>query len=237
MRKIVQIFLRSYLVVLLLLLMWIVSPLYAPSFEYVIVDRVQTLTNKTIDAEGTGNVITLPAKIWLPLASCQNATANLNWDSPTSNAPSAACVTGTNTQKGYADFDQTTDESLQMTLMLPGDTSASPPVIDVVYRWLTTATSGSVAWCLQLICVADAETDDPAFPAQASGNCVSDEAKGTTNRLNDVTDTGITSTGCAAGELMHLRLSRDPDETGGQTDTVAADARLVGVELTVRRAE
>ena len=193
-----------------------------------------TLTNKTLDAEGTGNSLTTVTKMWLGAATCQNATASLNWDTPTSAAPVAACVTGTNTQKSYADFNQTTDNSMQTQVMLPADWTGA---IDADYKWLTTATSGSVAWCLQLICVADAETDDPAFPAQASGNCVSDTAKGTTNQTNDVSKTGITATGCAAGELMHIRLSRDPDETGAQTDTVAADARLIGVQLTLRRAQ
>ena len=191
-----------------------------------------TFTNKTLDVEGTGNVITTVSKVWLLAATCQNATATANFDTPTANAPAAACVTGTDTQKAYLDFDQTTDESVQGSLMLPADWTGA---IDVTYKWLTTAITGSATWCLQLICVADAETGDPAFPAQASGLCVSDAAKGTTLQYNDATDTGVTATGCAAGELMYYRISRDPDATAGLTDDLAADARLVGAELTLRR--
>ena len=195
------------------------------------------LTGKTLDAEGTGNVLTTVSKVWQVAATCQNATAFANFDTPTTNTPAATCVTGTNTQKAYLDFDQTTDESVQGSIMLPADVVGAPPVIDVTYKWLTTATTGSVTWCTQLICVADVDTGDPAFPAQASGLCVSDAAKGTTNQYNDASDTGITATGCAAGELMYFRLSRDPDATAGLTDDLAADARLVGFELTIRRAQ
>jgi hypothetical protein len=191
-------------------------------------------TAMTLDVEAGTNAITTVSKVYLPAATCQNATATANFDTPATNAPAAACVTGTNTQKAYLDFDQTTDESVQGSLMLPADWTGA---IDVAYKWLTTAITGSAAWCLQLICVADAETGDPAFPAQASGLCVSDAAKGTTNQYNDATDTGVTATGCAAGELMYYRISRDPDQTSTLTDDLAADARLVGVEITLRRTE
>ena len=193
-----------------------------------------TFTTKALDAEGSGNVLTTVEKVWLPAAGCNNATAAPMWDLPTTNAPAIACVTGTNTQKGVADFDGTTDESMQATLMLPLDWTGN---VDVAYKWLSTVTTGNVTWCAQVICVADAETDDPAFPAQASANCVSDATKGTTNQTNDASDTAITVTGCAAGELVHVRVSRDPDETSTLSDTLAGDARLVGVELTMRRAQ
>ena len=194
----------------------------------------ETLTNKTLNVEAAGNDLTVVDRYWMEAAGCNNATASPLWDLPTANAPAVACVTGTNTQKAYADFDQTTDESMQRVLRLTlGFTGA----IDANVKWLTTATTGSVAWCVQLVCVADGETDDPAFPAQAVGNCQTDAANGTTNQMNSATLASITATGCAAGELMHIRLSRDPDETSTRTDTVAADARLIGVELTLRQTQ
>ncbi len=183
-------------------------------------DTTNTLTGKTLDAEGTGNVVTIPVKAWLPAAGCNNTTASAFWDLPTTNAGAAACVTGSNTQKGVLDFDATTDESAQQTLALPADFTGA---IDARVKWLAAATSGSVGWCIQLICVADAETDDPAFPAQAAGNCVSDAAKGTTLQTNDAAITSVTATGCAAGELMHVQVSRD---AGGSavTDDMAVGA-------------
>lgn len=193
-----------------------------------------SLTNKTLDVEGTGNVVTTVEAIWLPMGGCNGATASPFWNLPAANAPAITCGAGTNTINTTADFDATTDESAQTTVMLPADWTGA---IDVTYKWRAAATSGSVAWCTQLICVADAETADPSFPAQASGNCVTDAAKGTTLQMNDVSDTGITATGCAAGELMFVRVSRDPDETAGLTDTMSGDAQLAGVMLTLRRSQ
>lgn len=188
----------------------------------------RTLTNKTLDVEGTGNSITTVSKVWLPAAACQNTTASLFWDTPTSNPAVAACVTGTNTQKGVADFADGSSLSMQQTLLLPSDFTGA---IDAKFKWLTSATSGDVVWQIQTICVADAETDDPAFNTAST---VTDTAKGTTLQTNDASITGVTATGCAAGELLHVKVLRDAAHA---SDSLAATARLIGVELTFRRAQ
>jgi len=59
-----------------------------------------TLTNKTIDAEATGNNITQPTRLWFPAAGCQNAAPTGYWDMGTATIPSAVCATGTNVVKG-----------------------------------------------------------------------------------------------------------------------------------------
>jgi hypothetical protein len=187
-----------------------------------------TFTNKIVDVEGTGNTITTVSKMWLEAAGCQNATAGLMWDTPTSNPAVAACVTGTNTQKGVADFADSSNLSMQRTFMLPSDFTGA---IDLRFKWTTTATTGSVVWQAATICVADAETDDPAFNTAST---VTDAAKGTTLQTNDATITGLTATGCAAGELMHLKVSRD---SAHASDDLAATARLIGVEVSMRRAQ
>ncbi len=188
-----------------------------------------TFTNKTIDAEATGNIITIPVKIWLAAAGCNNATASSLWDLPTANAAAPACITGTNTQKGVLDFDAATAESAQTHLMLPSDFSASGN-LDVVIKWVAAATTGSVVWAVQTICVADAETDDPSWNTAST---VTDAAKGTTLQTNDATITNVTKTGCAAGELMHLKIYRD---AANGSDDMTGDARLIGIEVTYRRA-
>lgn len=197
-----------------------------------------TLTGKTINAESSGNVITNPSKLWIPAAGCNNATAYANLDLPTSNAPTPACQTGSNTTKGVLGFDQTTEQSGQATLFLPSDWTGA---IDATFMWISaTGSTNAVNWCAQLICTADGETEAPGtdvtFPAQASGNCVNDAGKGTANQVNTASKTGLTATGCAASELLHVRLSRDPDDSSGSTDNHAATANLIGVELTLRRA-
>jgi hypothetical protein len=187
-----------------------------------------TLTNKTLDVEGTGNAITTVEKIWFAAAGCNNATAATFFDLPTTNAPASACITGTNTQKAVLDYDAATDESGQVTLALPADFTGA---IDVKYKWLAAATTGSVVWGVQTICVADAETDDPSFNTAST---VTDAVKGTTLQTNDASITGVTATGCAAGELMHLRFFRDADNGA---DDMTGDARLIGAEVTLRRAQ
>jgi hypothetical protein len=139
---------------------------------------------------------------WIPAASCQNTTAALLWDTPTSNPAVAACVTGTNTQKGVADFaDGANSLSLQMTLKLPANDGSghggynSSGTTSALFKWFSATTSGNVVWQLATICVADAETDDPAFNTAST---VTSTTKGTTLQLNDATITPITMTGCAA---------------------------------------
>lgn len=199
---------------------------YAP----VGIATTNTFTNKTYDAEGTGNVLTIPVKIWLPSGGCQNATAVSFWDLPTSTPAVAACITGTNTQKGVLDFADTSGGfSAQNEIMLPADFSGT---VDAVIIWLTSATSGNAKWSLSTICTATAatETDDPAFNTAST---VTTAAPGTTLRLQSSAITSLTITGCAASEYMHLKIFRDGNDAA---DTIAATARLVGIELTVRRA-
>lgn len=186
-----------------------------------------TFTNKTYNAESAGNVLTIPRRIFLPAAGCNNATAGSVWDLPTSNPAVAACKTGTNTQMGVLDFADGSNLSAQITYMLPSTWTGA---VDANIKWLTSATSGSVVWQVSTICVADAETDDPAFNTAST---VTDTAKGTTLQTNDAAITGVTTTGCAAGELMHLKIQRD---SGHASDNLAATARLIGVELVIREA-
>lgn len=180
-------------------------------------------TNVQINAESSGNTITLTEEQWFNVAACQNTTASHIFDTPTTNIPAETCDTGSNTQKAYLAFDATTDESIYGHWVLPtGFTGA----IDIKFKWKIAATSGAVGWCFQMIRVADGSTSDPAFPAQASGNCVSDTAKGTTLQENDATISGVTCTSCTAGDHVYWRLSRDANG-GAVTDDAAGDAFLL----------
>jgi hypothetical protein len=171
-------------------------------------------------------------KLYIPAAACQNATAVSEWSTPVSNPAVFACVTGSNTQRGVADFaDGANSLSMQYKIQLPSDWTTATGGIDVNLYWHTTAIAGNVVFQTQTICVADAETADPAF--NTADAFAADTAKGTTLQLNTASDTSITVTGCAAGEMLYLKVFRDPAHA---SDTLAATARLEGVELTYRRA-
>jgi hypothetical protein len=191
----------------------------------------KTLTNTTFDAEGTGNSLTQAFKIWFPAAGCNNATAASFWDLPTSTPAVAACVTGTNTQKGVLQYADTSGGfSAQNNYLLPSDWTGT---IDARIIWKTAATSGNAKFSLSTICTAvDAtETDDPAFNTAST---VTTAAPGTANRLQTSSLTSVTITGCAANEFLHIKLFRDGNDG---SDTLGASLDVVGVELTVRRAQ
>ena len=191
-----------------------------------------TLTNKTINAESTGNVITTVAKIYLPAAGGTVAAPGLLWDALASNAPTAVCSAGsteTTLLRCTADFpDADGDYSLQQAFMLPSDWTGN---IDLKFMWKAAATSGDAVWQAALVCRADGEADDAAFN---TANTVTDTAKGTTLQLNTASIASMTTTGCAAGELAHLKVFRNRTHA---SDTITGTISLVGVEVTARRAQ
>lgn len=194
-------------------------------------DSTSTLTNKTIDAEGTGNVITTVQRAWFQAVNCTGTTASLNWDTIATLAPATACTAGTTNTgliRGLAAFSNSEISQMQAHLALPSDWTGA---IDLKFKWETSATSGSVVWQAAAICVADAEVNDAAWNTAST---VTDAAKGTTLQTNDASITGLTATGCAAGEILHLKVFRDPAHA---SDDLAATADLIGVELTMRRAQ
>lgn len=192
--------------------------------------QTKTFTNTTIDAEGTGNSITEPSKVWLTAAGCVNTTAGSMWDLPTSTPAVAACVTGTNIQKGVLQFADTSGGfSAQNHFLLAADFTGA---VDARIVWRTAATTGNAKWSLSTICTAvDAtETDDPAFNTAST---VTTAAPGTANRLQTSSISSVTITGCTAGKFLHVKLFRDGNDAA---DTIAATAELLGVEITLRRA-
>lgn len=190
---------------------------------FTVTNATNAITNASLDTEGSGNIITMQEESWWDVAACQNTTAMLVWDYATTNFPAATCDTGSNTQKAYASFDDTTDEAFETSWVLPtGFTGA----VDIKFVWKAAATSGAVGWCAQLIRVPDGSTSDPAYPAQASGNCVSDTAKGTTLQENLATVTGVTCTSCSSGDHVYVRISRDANG-GAVTDSMTGDAHLM----------
>lgn len=188
--------------------------------------RAQTVLHGVFNAETSGDTLRLTEKLVFVPAVCQNATPLLLWSTPTADAATAACNTGTNLQKATLDFADSATQSAQLQTWLPADWTGA---IDARIRWFSSATSGDAIWSLATACRADAETSDPVFNTAST---VTDTAKGTTLQDNDAAITGLTTTGCAAGEMLYLRVFRDPSGS----DTLAATASLRALELTIRRA-
>lgn len=187
-----------------------------------------TLTNKTLNAESTGNVVTVTDHwSWLA-ATCEYSVAYLpGWSAPMASTPGASCVEGSNVTYGQADFLDSGTFFLQRSVMLPAEWTGA---IDLVLTWKTAATANNVVWQIQTACAAVGESLDPAWnTAQA----IADAAQGTTNLLNTASQTGVTTTGCAAGETLFIKIFRDPSHA---SDSLAATASLLAVDFTYRRA-
>lgn len=112
-------------------------------------------------------------------------------------------------------------------MKLPSDWAGN---VDVALRYVSTAAApaGNVEWDISTICRAVGETWDAAFNAVQTIT----DAQAAQNTLNDATQTTVTMTTCAAGEDWTLKISRD-----GVNDTSNDIANLLGVEITLRRAQ
>lgn len=188
-----------------------------------------TLTNKTLDCEGTGNVCTYKKYKWYPAAGINNATVGTVWDLPTSNPAVPTASTGSNTQKATLDFADSSNLSAQTNDFLNEDWTGA---IDATVVWFSSTTSGDVVWQLAIACAGDGESNDPAFTDDVF---TADTAKGTGGQYNLTAANTITTTGtCAAGKIMHMRLKRD---SAHASDNMAGTGRVIGVALKLREAQ
>lgn len=186
-----------------------------------------TFTNKTLDTEGTGNVITVPFfEHWRP-ALCISGSASFDVSIVTANAPTATCVSGSQVTFGAASFADSGTQEIQTFLFLPSDWTST---VDLFLGWHTTATSGNVVWQIRTACVASGESLDPSWN---TAQTITDAAIGTTNRANVASLTSVTTTGCAASETFYVSVFRDPTHA---SDDLGVAALLDYVSLKYRRA-
>lgn len=188
------------------------------------------ITNATLDAEGSGNTLTIKNHMWRPFGACQNGTASSIWDYGTSNTPTPACK-GTNTTKGVLQFpDGSTDLSTTIVEYLNGDWTGA---IEGYVLWESASTStNNVLWGIAIACAGAGESSDPAF---TDNDFATDANNGTANTYNVTAAITVTTTGtCTAGKLMHIRVKRRLSQAG---DTLAATAEGVGLYLLTRQAQ
>ena len=136
---------------------------------------------------------------------------------------------GTNDVDMYhLDFDQTSDEFAQWTVVMPNDWDAS--TITAVFYWTAASGAGDVVWGMQGRSYGDDEAIDQAWGAAQT---VTD----TLLLANDVHITAATGSITLAGtpaasELVQFRCYRDADSG---SDTLTADARLIAIRITFTR--
>jgi hypothetical protein len=194
----------------------------------------KTLTNTTFDAEGTGNVLTIPTEIMFNAGVCQNATASVGFSTPSTLGAAGGCHTvaaaSGDPAYGFAIF-PTGGADTELHGMFPLS-SAWTGAIEAQITWnATSTTANDVVWEVAFGCVAAAEAataisfNETAFTA--------DTNLGTTLQLNKTANTTLTTTGCAAGEMAYFVIHRDTDTAG---DTLDADVNLISIVFTVRKA-
>ncbi len=185
-----------------------------------------TFTNKSIDAEASGNSITQPMKIWYQAGGCQNSAFTGYWDLGATSIPAAVCVAGANVVKGLLRY-TANGQTAQFHYQMPSDTKTSGSM-DINLLWTTGTASGTVQWAVDATCTSIGFTDDPAWSALWTPAIST--ASATVNAMNLVSITGLTAP-CSAGQIMHLRLKR-VDTTG-----TATNADVYGAEITFRRTQ
>lgn len=195
-----------------------------------ITESTGAITNATLNAESTGNTVTIKRYKWYPAAGCNGSTASTIWDLPTSNPAVAACRTGTNTTKGVLEFADGSDLSAQITEYLNEDWTGEIEAI-IVHEANSTSTNNTV-WQLAIACAGDGDSDDPAFTYD---EFTADAGKATAHQYNSTASNTITKTGtCTAGDIFHMSVRRN---SAHASDNLAATAKLVGVALKLREAQ
>lgn len=174
--------------------------------------------------------------LYFPFAGCNgggNSTtgASASFDTPASSAAVASCKTdGTNnTVQGVLQF---ADASLAYnTFVLPSDFLS----FNTAYLTLTTSDTTNGHTVIPTLAVACTQpgnnvTDTTAYNAAQNFTTISIGASATANALYSTNLASVTSTGCVAGYVLHIKLSRATD-----TDTDTSVAYTGGLLLSYNK--
>ena len=144
----------------------------------------------------------------------------------TTNGPAEATAESTTNKimQKTLDFDSATDEHAQFNVALPKSWDSSTGIC-ARFHWQTTASANDVIWAIQAVCIANNAEIDSAFgTAQTVTDTVINANR---NHVSDYTS-AITPANAADDSLTVFEVYRDADAGG---DTLASDAKLLGVEL------
>ena len=191
-------------------------------------ESVGTFTNKTFDAEGTGNTITIPFKITLVAAGCDASTAGTAWDLPTAGGMGKACL-GTGVRFGVLTAaDGATSAAFNHT-RVPPDLTGSVDVL-VTYTG-DTSSANNIRTQVSIACAGDNE--DLLSPTFNTASAQNTAGPTTAGQKKTATFTNVSVANCAPGEHGFLKLERVGADGG---DTYTGVAQYLSVEITARRA-
>jgi hypothetical protein len=159
-------------------------------------------------------------KLWIPASQIRPQTAS---------GPAAADVTSTAVQYAVLDFDQTTIEISHFNISMPS--SWNEGTVTFVPVWTAAAGTGDVVWRLN----GAAASNDDAIPTAYTNAVDSTDTLIATGDLHRGPESAaLTIDGTpAANDTVFFRLLRFASSV---SDTLNADARLIGIELFVTTA-
>lgn len=128
------------------------------------------------------------------------------------------------------DFDASTEEHADFTFVLPSDYNGSTMTAKFIWMHAATTTNFAVVWGIEGRCYADGDALDAAVGTAVT---VTDTGGTTTDVYISPATAAITWAGTPlAGQLINLTAYRVAADAA---DTLAVDARLLGVQLTYTR--
>lgn len=201
------------------------NPVFSLDTSHVVTDSNSiTKTNLTLDAEGTGNVITRPFYIEYTAGS-NGVTGNYgSFDVPTTGNCTASTF-GTTTTQGALDFVDASTTVCTGHLTLPQGWTGS---MDARIFWFANASSANaVRWSVQTGCVADTEavSTGPSYNTASASNTA---YTGTALQRKTTTLSALDMTNCSAGETMYFQLARVGGDAG---DTLTATAEAISLQF------
>jgi hypothetical protein len=123
-------------------------------------------------------------------------------------------------------FDQSTDEAVQFAIPMP--VSWDEGTITVQFYWTTSVASGDVIWTASAVAFGDNDALDAPFGTAQS---VADASNGAGDLNVSSATSAITVAGSPqAGDMVYVKIVRDADNG---SDTLAGDAKLVGVKINI----
>lgn len=179
------------------------APSTPPSGSQALICGTPSSNVSTCSFGSAGGVAAVPVQ--LPVAVCQGTGVSVGGSGVAANLPATQCDAGSSTvpQSGLQVYAQASlgSQYVDYAITLP---STWTKINSITWKVLNdTATTGTDYMNFQYVCVADGGTAAPTYAAvqQASG-----AVPGTINEFVTLTLTNPTISGCAAGNVMYIRI-------------------------------